>query len=386
MLLTREEEKGLSGEYGEAVASAYRILVAIGEATDADKLIPIQWAHVSGVNYNTIGDSGLEFLKQISLDGKAKVRMTINPMGFDRENLPNLSQEFIEKQIQIVQSYEKMGAIPTFSCIPYEIMSLPISGTQVSFAESNAAVLANSHLEMLTNKESALSALASAITGKSPYSDLRIEENRTPQAEIKNEVELKDELEYGLLGYFTGKNVKKNCAGLRQVPERMSMWEIKSLSAGIGTSGSCGMFRVGDNPKQVERIEFGKKEMKNTYEELSTADDGEIITFGSPQLGMDELTKIQILMNGKKFSKPCKIFCPRSVYHKGEKLGLTKSLERSGASFVCDACTCLTPLICKKDYDSIITNSVKAAYYMKTSNKVSVKLSSLKSIVDNYTC
>jgi predicted aconitase len=101
---------------------------------------------------------------------------------------------------------------------------------------------------------------------------------------------------------------------------------------------------------------------------------------------MDELTKIQILLNGKKFSKPCKIFCPRSVYHKGEKLGLTKSLERSGASFVCDACTCLTPLICKKDYDSIITNSVKAAYYMKTSNKVSVKLSSLKSIVDNYTC
>ena len=38
MHLTREEEKGLSGEYGEATSTAYRILVAIGEATDAEKL------------------------------------------------------------------------------------------------------------------------------------------------------------------------------------------------------------------------------------------------------------------------------------------------------------------------------------------------------------
>lgn len=39
MLLTQEEEKGLSGEYGEALAAAYRILVAIGEATNAEKLV-----------------------------------------------------------------------------------------------------------------------------------------------------------------------------------------------------------------------------------------------------------------------------------------------------------------------------------------------------------
>ena len=45
---------------------AYRILIATGEATDAEKLVPIQWAHLSGVNYNTIGDAGEEFLSSIS--------------------------------------------------------------------------------------------------------------------------------------------------------------------------------------------------------------------------------------------------------------------------------------------------------------------------------
>jgi len=64
--LTREEESALKGEKGEIMQMAYRILVATGEATDADRLIPIEWAHLSGVNYNTIGDAGEKFLSGIS--------------------------------------------------------------------------------------------------------------------------------------------------------------------------------------------------------------------------------------------------------------------------------------------------------------------------------
>ena len=60
MELTKDEEKSLNGEHGEALQTAYRILSATGEATDAEKLVPIHWAHVSGVNYNTIGDAGEE--------------------------------------------------------------------------------------------------------------------------------------------------------------------------------------------------------------------------------------------------------------------------------------------------------------------------------------
>ena len=148
MDLTREEEKAIAGEYGEANSIAYRILVAIGEATNAQYLIPIEWAHVSGVNYNTIGDSGLDFLKKISKDGKVKIKTSLNPMGFDRKNIPDLSDDFIDKQFEITKMYEKMGITPTFSCIPYEILPIPSTGTHVSFAESSAAVLANSYLKI----------------------------------------------------------------------------------------------------------------------------------------------------------------------------------------------------------------------------------------------
>ncbi|HEX5904731.1 MAG TPA: aconitase X catalytic domain-containing protein [Candidatus Nitrosocosmicus sp.] len=385
MHLTHDEEKGLSGEYGEASAIAYRILVAIGEATSAEKLVPINWAHVSGVNYNTIGDSGLEFLKKISADGRVSVTTSLNPMGFDRDNHPDLSTEFIEKQTEIVQAYNKLGVTPTFSCIPYELMPVPSEGTQVSFAESNAAVLANSHLDLRTNKESALSALASAIVGKSPYSDLRIEENRNPKIEIINEMELENELDYGLLGYFAGKTIQKSCTGICNVSKNQGIPNLKSLAAGLGTSGSCGMFQIKKSDKSIEKISYGEREMRETRDDLNTAEEGQVITFGSPQLGMEELCNLHTLLRNRKFTKPCKVFCPKMVYCRAKNLGLTESLEKCGVRFISDACTCLTPLITRKNYDSIITNSVKASYYMKTSNKVSVALMSSKDIIRKYT-
>ena len=66
MYLTNAEEKALAGERGEALEIAYRVHVAIGKLGNAEKLVPIEWAHVSGVSYLTIGEYGLDFLKKIS--------------------------------------------------------------------------------------------------------------------------------------------------------------------------------------------------------------------------------------------------------------------------------------------------------------------------------
>ena len=44
MELTSEEKASLNGEHGETLQTAYRILVATGEATNAEQLIPIKWA------------------------------------------------------------------------------------------------------------------------------------------------------------------------------------------------------------------------------------------------------------------------------------------------------------------------------------------------------
>jgi predicted aconitase len=382
MELARDEEKALEGEYGEPLATAYRILVAIAEATDAQKLVPTKWAHISGVNYNTIGDEGMRFLEKFSTAAKFSIRTTINPMGYDRSKPEDIPHNFQEKQENIARSYERMGALPSFTCIPYEVFDIPQKGTAVSFAESNAAVFSNSILGLTTNKESALSALASAVTGKTPLSDLRLEEYRNPKIAVESDFDFMNELDYGLLGYFAGKEVKDSCVAFSSI-NKVNTIQAKALCAAIGTSGSCGMFTFGGKVK--EKISFGKKEAQSVRDELSSANDGDIIALGSPQLGMNELNLLAELTEAKKFTRRSIIFCSRAVYNNSVKIGVAEKIEKSGAEFRCDSCTCLTPYITKDKYDSVITNSIKGAYYLSRSNKVKVALKDIKTIAEEYT-
>ncbi|MGQ0772417.1 MAG: aconitase X [Nitrososphaerota archaeon] len=383
MELTKEEELALRGEYGETLQTAYRILVATGEATNAEKLIPIKWAHLSGVNYNTIGDAGEEFLSKLSQSAKVKVMTSVNPMGFDFDTVSkyNLSDEFIKKQQSIKESYERMGVIPSFSCIPYEIFDLPQNGTQVSFAESNAAIYANSIGNLKTNKESAFSALASALTGKSPYSDLRADD--TPNLTIRMKIEKPDELTFGMLGFFAGK-IADNSVRISGV-SNMDKRSCKSLCGGMGTSGRCGKFVLGEETADTEKVDFDKKEMQNIHDELNTADKGDIITLGSPQLGLEEMADLSSMLKGRSFDKRCMVFCPRAVQEQARKIGYTNEIERAGCEILSDCCTCLSPLIDKNDVDSVTTNSIKGAYYLKNSNGVDVNLKPLSKIIQDET-
>ena len=383
MELTRDEESALKGEQGEMMQMAYRILVATGEATDAEKLIPIEWTHLSGVNYNTIGDAGEEFLSSISKEARVKVKTTLNPMGFDIDNVSNydLDENFISKQLSIKNSYETMGVTPSFSCIPYEIYDIPKKGTQVAFAESNAAIHANSYDNLKTNKESAFSALASALTGKSPNSSLRKEDK--PNVTIQMKVENPNELSYGMLGFFAGKvgDTSVNVSGLAEMDKR----QCKAMCGGMGTSGTCAKFIFGEGDSDCEKLDFDEKEMLNVFDELNTSEKGDIITLGSPQLGLDEITELSEKLKGRSFKKRCMVFTPRTVKEQAKKLGYTNELERAGCEILSDCCTCLTPLINKDSVDAVTTNSIKGAFYLKNSNGVDVNLKPLSQIIEDET-
>ena len=383
MELTKDEELALKGEKGETLELAYRILVATGEAVNADNLVPIKWAHLSGVNYNTIGDAGEEFLASLSQDAHVQVKTTLNPMGYDIDSVSKycLDDNFIKKQESIRKSYEKMGVTTSFSCIPYEIYDLPEQDTQVSFAESNAAIYANSVGHIKTNKESAFSALASALTGKSPYSDLR--KNSEPNLTIRMKVDNPNELTYGMLGFFAGKvaNNSVNISGVSELDKR----SCKSLCGGMGTSGTCGKFVLGEGDTDSEKIDFDKKELDKIHDELNTADTGDIITLGSPQLGLEEISDLATMLKSRSFKKRCMVFCPRAVQEQARKLGYVNELERAGCEILSDCCTCLTPLINKENFDSVTTNSIKGAYYLNNSNGVGVHLKPLSKIIEEET-
>ena len=76
---------------------------------------------------------------------------------------------FLEQQFEIVQAYDRLGIEATLSCTPYD-RGIEIEGETASWAESNAVCYSNTWTSLITNRESGLSALATALTGYAPAS------------------------------------------------------------------------------------------------------------------------------------------------------------------------------------------------------------------------
>lgn len=381
MELTRQEEESLAGKHGYAMELAYRVLVATGKSMDAIRLGSISWAHLSGVNYNTIGDAGERFLADLSSSGaRVSVMTTLNPMGYDSQVEHGLDDNFVQKQQSIAESYKKMGVKMSFSCVPYDIFDMPTRGTRVAFAESNAAIFANSVGGLSTNKESAFSALASALTGKTPITEPHNQDNvPTVRLSVKDP----SELDYALMGYYAGQ-LAEHTVNIADARSGLDHRKCKSMCAGMGTSGTCSKF-VLDDKCDGETIDFDDAERKSLHDELSTAESGDMITLGSPQLGAEELGDLAKMLKGKSFKKKCLVFCPRAVQESATSADHITELRRAGCELLSDCCTCLTPLVSHDDVDSVTTNSVKGAYYLSKSNKVGVDLRSLADIVESET-
>ncbi len=390
MFLTNAEEKALAGENGEALEMAYRVLVAIGKISNAKRLIPIKWAHVSGVSYLTIGEYGLDFLRKISGKRSSKFRVftTVNPCGMDVEKWDSLEipADYAEKQLKIIAAYERLGIATSFTCVPFQSYRVPRKGTSVAWAESSAAIYANSILGLKTNRESAVSALACALTGKTVYSDLHLPRNRVPTKNVRIKMEnrgnngLSGSVDYGVLGYFAGKNVP-GVAGFQGQKFNLQIAEAKALCAAIGTTGSSGMF-VPNSREKVESIDFTEKEYEDVFSELSQSGEGDAIIFGCPQMTIEELYELSRMLSGKHFRKKCFVFCSSKIYETAQRRGYAQVIEGAGGIFVRDACADFTPLISVLNVDSVETDSCKGAHYMRKVHGVKISLKDTRRIIE----
>ncbi len=376
MYLTKEEEKALDGEHGEALSLAMRVLCSLGDFFEAERLIPIQSAHISGVSYKTGGEALLTTLKKFSsLGSRALVPATLNPGGVDLEMWREMGVEekFFEKQKEIISLYTEMGILATCSCTPYEAGNIPARGTHVSFAESSAITFTNSYLNARTNRESGLSALASAITGKTPLYGLHLDENRFPTVKVRVTVALESSTHYGALGYLIGKSFS-DAIPLIQSDQSLPLVEAKHLSSAAAASGAVALYYWGEKAeatKDLEKIEVDKREINQVFESFSLTREPGIVMLGCPHYSIYELKRVAEMVEGERLKIPLWVFTSRQVKCLGERLGFVQRIERAGGKVFCDTCPIVAPL---KGFDSFLTDSAKAAHYAPSMNRMEAAL------------
>jgi len=86
MYLTKNQEKMLNGDNGDVIAKCMELIVKIGDANNASRLINIKSAQIAGVSYYTVGDPIFPFLEfLITKNNKVRVPSWLNPSGMDLE-------------------------------------------------------------------------------------------------------------------------------------------------------------------------------------------------------------------------------------------------------------------------------------------------------------
>ncbi len=363
MYLTKDEEHMLSGEYGEGVQEAMRIIVKVGELLGAEKLVNISHAHASGVSYGTIGEPGLHWLKTLASKGaKARVYATVNPIGFDPfKIIPPVSKEFYLKQMEIMKSFEEMGFDVTLTCTPYYLRE-PKPLERLAWGESSAVAYANSVLGAFTNREGGPVAVAAAITGKIYEAGLQLKENRRPELMIRLP-QLNDYAEYAAAGFRIGEiaGTKIPYVTFEKTP---SHWEAKALLAASAASGGVAMAVLeGITPPstylmndKMEKIEIERKEIDELIDNIEDVD---LIYHGCPHVSIEELIFLNKSIKGK-VKKEFWVSVAPKLYEAVRPI--IRELEKKGIKVLRGTCPVVAPL---KEFKKIATTSAKTYFYLK---------------------
>ena len=395
MILTPEQENILEGKQGKTRQKAIRLLIDLGKAAKANRLVPVTSAHVSGVSPLTGGDGLIKFLEDLvsDSDGTAVVETSLNSAGCDRNRFEEMDipvKDYVEKQQMILDAYEKLGIELSLSCTPYD--NILVKGN-ASWAESNAVCFANSYSELRTNRESGLSALATSLSGYTPEYGLLLDENRIPNIKINVLCELNEPVDYSILGDWIGKQIDpKWKLEFGPIPHIHGIKEFdfeskKALTAASANYGSALLFvdsftKNPDKTNYQAEIDFKYEDLQKRYSELAPKTKVDLVTIGCPQASIEEIERTAELVDGKEIpEKRLWVFTSAINFDKAKKEGYVDIIESAGGMVLRETC----PEVVHYNHDKvkhILTNSMKAEHYLKSGlNSINTSVSRLSECI-----
>ena len=387
----------LAGEEGKTRQKAARLVVDLAEIANADGFIEVDNAHVSGVSVITGGHGLRRFLSDLSedKDGRVAITTTLNSAGCDKEKMAEMDidwPDFLEQQFEIIHAYERLGIEATLSCTPYD-RGIELASGVASWAESNAVCFSNSWTSLITNRESGLSALATALTGFAPKWGLHLPSNRMPNLLVKVTCELENLSDWSILGDWIGKQVRPDwdlswgpMPFIQGLPDHVSFASKKALTAAAANYGCPMLWAEGhsaDPPLDKDQhgqwqppdqgwagvLEFSEMELNQRYADLAPQGQVDLIVIGCPQASIEEIRRTTSAVRsyaemGQKIpDNRLWLFTSGENYQIAQDDGSIELLEDSGVLILQDTCPEVTPYN-RNHYNHLLTNSLKAEHYL----------------------
>src|SRR6202521_2765683 len=219
MRLNDEERAMRAGELGEPRRWATLHQIAVGEFFDAADLVPIAQAHIMA-DTESLGEPGVRFLESLAAGPAAERRVRVptltDPRGLDIEVYKRLGQteRMRELEARAIAALEAFGVLMTDTCINYQTIMPPVRGEHLAMGDTGVVIYSNSVFGARSNFEGGPSALAAALTGRTPRYGYHLDEGRRATRRFRIAAQPRDLSEWGALGGIVG----RACGSYWEVP------------------------------------------------------------------------------------------------------------------------------------------------------------------------
>jgi hypothetical protein len=402
MQLSDGDRSMLSGERGPAAQLAMSIVARMADVYEAERLMDISQAHVDSTIY--LGDATLEFAERLAgLGARVAVPTSLNVSGVDECGWKEwaVPPEWAAKAARQMLAYESMGAVPTWTCAPYQTAMRPSFGQQIAWGESNAIAFANSVIGARTERYPDLLDICCAITGRVPAVGLHLTENRAGQLLLRlagvPAVLQHDDQFFAVLGHLVGKLAEDLIPVIDGVEVRPPEDHLKAFAAAAASSGRVALFHmVGITPEAptleeafhhgvpAAAIEITTADLCAARAELTTADGRELdlVILGSPHFSLAEFSALAPLVVGRRVHPRVRfvITSSRSTKEQAALIGVLAPVLDFGAEITLDTCILASPML-PPAIATLMTNSAKYAYYAPSLLNTRVTFGSLADCV-----
>jgi hypothetical protein len=303
-----------------------------------------------------------------------------------------IDEAFARNQERVLAAFARMGVITTCTCTPYLAGNVPRFGQHIAWAESSAVCYANSVLGARTNREGGPSALAAALTGRTPAYGYHLDEHRRPSVTVEVTARLEGTSDFGALGRALGERLAAN--GSRPVPyildiAQATMEELKSFCASVATYGGTALFHAPGVTPEASQFAAPAAAITVTQADVDAARhsmtdaasaDVDFVTLGCPHLSIEEIARVAELLEGKQVTKEFWITTARPTKAMADRMGYTRTIEASGAKFATDTCCVVAPI--QSRFSAMVTDSAKACYYGYAKNRFRTRFRTFEEVVE----
>ncbi|NQV99903.1 MAG: aconitase X catalytic domain-containing protein [Rhodospirillales bacterium] len=360
MKLNAFEQAMRAGEMGAARQRAIEQQIQVGRFFDAEDFVEVVQAHIMA-DTESLGEAGVRFLEELAAEPESDNRVCIptitDPRGADFNTFERIRHDpaYVELERRADQAFRALGILMTDTCINYQTILPPVRGEHLAMGDTGVVIYSNSVFGARTNYEGGPSALAAALTGRTPRYGFHLDEMRRGTRLFRVEQQPTDWSQWGALGGFIGREMGSyyDVPVLDGITSPPGSDDLKHFGAAMASFGSTALFHmigvtpeapdlatVFANPVPPARA-IKAKDITDFFASYAMPDDAlDVVVFAAPQLSLFELDRLAGLLQGQQIHADVSLLIATSPENKraAERMGLDARISKSGAILMEGVC------------------------------------------------